>query len=160
MDIEKINTGIRINTKNASFVIDPTSSAEADAFIFTSEVLAAYDFLQDKLVISGVGEYEIRGITIRAKREGENLIYEVSDGGYNIVILPSSIINKIEADEYDALLIKLVSKVDASSLPVSAISILFGEKELINQNVQNFKKTNKLSLKRKEQWKDTIVYLG
>lgn len=89
------NKCLKIKSKKASLIIDPNvsiSKTEADAILFLSN--ANYDLKkvdEYRLVISGPGEYEIRGVKISGKRSEGDYVYSI------ILDKVELIIGKVEA---------------------------------------------------------------
>lgn len=161
MEIEKkSDADFFLRTKEVEFAINPTKPVSAHAVIFTDPRRAAdYDF--SGLVISGPGEYEAKGVAIHGKRDGEYIEYIVSDGATSALITRSGVLAKVEPEEYDAVLVQVEEGFEEASFAriFPSIPILFGDKNLVPET-ESIKKQSKISLKRKEQYKDMIIYLG
>ncbi len=84
---------IRIKGKNASFIIDPTSSiskTSADAIIFltdVSDVNGPSSKVSDaRVIIKGPGSYEIGGVRISGTKSGRDFYYSFNIDGLAIFI--------------------------------------------------------------------------
>lgn len=160
MEITRLsNTSIRIKTKNATLVVDPVSKTEADAFLFTN---ASNKFESETLPIYGPGEFEVKGVSIRGEKIDNIVCYDLWDDSKKILILPSlSAAKSKEAAEYNAVVINISEKTDDALLSgvSSELVILYGDSSFITLDQNTVKKTEKINLKKADEFKGFTVFL-
>ncbi len=75
-------SSIKIRSKLATFVINPNASiamTEADAIIsFSNDDIDTSKVSQFRTIISGPGEYEVKGVKITSAKSGEGIVYKLS----------------------------------------------------------------------------------
>lgn len=152
---------IKIKTKNAIIVVDPEKAQEQDVILLTS-----YKDIQDesaKLIVVGAGEYEVGGVSIKAEKEGENIVYELFDDSYKVAIFPSATMKKIKGDDdVDAVIVHVTNKADMEKVEElsSDIILIYGDEENVVIKEPEVKRLPRVNLKKKEEVKGSIVYLS
>lgn len=162
MEIVKISdNSIKIKTKNVSIAVDPVTKTDSDIIIVTNESVSLVVPDDIKLLIEGPGEYEVGGVHIKGEKAGADFMYTIFDDAYRLYLLPMELISKVrEDDDMDAIVIKAtgeISKKDVSTLSSSVI--VYGVKGNMQED-ENVKRLSRVNLKKKEEIKGFIVYLG
>lgn len=160
MEIARLSgSSIRIKTKNAILVIDPQPKTEADAYLFTS---TSNKFGSETLSIYGPGEFEVKGVSIKGEKVEDFVCYDFLDESKRILVLPNLEAAKSrETEEYDAVIVNISQKTDDSLLSNigSELLILYGDSSLITLDQNSVKKTEKINLKKADEFKGFTVFL-
>ena len=159
MEISKVTqNSIKIKSKNATLVTDPSGKTDADIVILTNSEATIPE--NTKLVIEGPGEYEVGGLSIKGDRIGDTVLYKLFDDQFSVLLVPLSAVSKVkEEDEYDVVIIHapdIFNKKDVEALS-SEIILVYGGQSPTDESV---KKLPRVNLKKKEELKGSIVYLG
>lgn len=92
---------VKIRSKLANFIIDPTeniSKTEADAIISLSGNEPNISKVsQFRLVVSGPGEYEIKGVKISGTKSDAGIIYRLTLDKIGVVLGKASVVSKSES---------------------------------------------------------------
>lgn len=128
---------IKIKGKNSSFVIDPMAqiqkvSADAVVFLKDMEERPAIERVTDyRVIIKGVGEYEVAGTRILGTKSDGNFLYSLSVDGISILLARTCGLAKTqEAGDYNILILNVdcdFKDTMVTSFSPSAV-ILYGEK--------------------------------
>lgn len=156
------DTSVRIKTKELSIIVDPSAKFDEDVVLLTTpnSDLAQY---QDKLVFYGPGEYESKGVSIKCERIKEGLVYEIVEDLRKVLVGTTDSLSEIkESEGYNAVVIFAKDKIDDTSLSglSSELIIVYGESGNIALSPETIKKTEKLNLKKAEEFKGFVVYLS
>ncbi len=139
MDIALLNPNtLRIKSKNASIVVNPTSSTnktEADAIllltIYAKEGLAKIE--GSRITIKGPGEYEMGGIKVSTTRVGQELVARVDVDGVKLLIGSGSTIEEIhdKIEECEVAVINSEGSFNYSILTTlePSVLIVYGDKK-------------------------------
>lgn len=160
----------KIRSKNTSFIINPGQNStkgetsprggDADVVILTS-LPTDYSVFEGKLVISGPGEFEVAGVSIRSEKMGESISYTLLEENQSLLILPSA--KKITTEESEgvtATVILLDAAFDSSLNISSEIVVVVSPPEFLPEDKLGIKKIDKINLKKIEEFKGTTVYLS
>jgi hypothetical protein len=138
MDVMLIDTkSLRIKGKNASFVLDPTSSiqkTEADGILTSKK---STDFSDSKvensrITIVGPGEYEIGGIKVSAVKVDEGLVSRLDVDSVKVLMGEGSAVEKIhdKVEDCNIAIIRADSDFNHSILTSldANVLIVYGDK--------------------------------
>lgn len=152
MDVIKVSdSGIKIKGKNVSLLVDPVGKVEGE--IILELMQKGQDYSQvanERLVISGPGEYEAGGMSIAVKKVGD-LFSAIVTEQEKVLIFPSSVLEKLaDDDEYAAVILCVNSKItDDAFAPLNAKAvILYGNITDATVKNENQEKTTKINLKK------------
>jgi len=161
MELSASKTGIKIKSKNYSFSLDSLGDSD-DSAVLISRPDKAYE-KDDKLFISGPGEYEVAGVSIKGEKTAGGIIYELINDSKRIFIFPSveSIKGK-DTEGYDAVLIYIDQQVESSSLSdlASELVVIYGEKDKIKIDAASLRSVDKVNLKKTEDLKGFTIFLN
>ncbi len=101
MEITLLSQGsIKIRSKIANFVVDPSSNSpktEADAIISLDGVDPNVSKISEfRVILTGPGEYEVKGVKISSTREGGGTVYKLSLDKMEIILSYASVLSKLE----------------------------------------------------------------
>lgn len=148
---------LRIKGKQAACVVDPTSQMPKTSADFTIS-LKKTSLLEDskidgnRLSITGPGGYEVGGIKVSATLLGEDIVYELTIEGVDVLLANSEGLKKAKEKikESSIIVVFVDTLVDEASVTAStpSIVILYGEKVLESAKVlgQEAEKTSKFSI--------------
>lgn len=156
----RINT-LKITTKKGYVLVDPDSAEEAKVVILSDGIDSDIKQTPDNLVIYGPGDFESSGILIKGTRVEGGTIYAIDTEEGKVLVAVSSTLAKLtDEEEYDAVVVKVVGQVDEAALSAisSKIVLVYGEESNIPDSVKSHK-TNKLNLKKLEEYGSNVVYL-
>lgn len=146
------DNSLKIKGEKTVIVTDPISKIEAQVVILTDSGNYELDKVEGtRLVISGQGEYEVGGISIVGKDVKGDIVYTLSDSYNNVLIVPSSLVSKIqEENEYSCVLIKVVDEIkeDAFSVFNSKCFVIYGNIDLAKLKSEDIEKTSKINLRK------------
>lgn len=151
MEVFKLINSLKIKTKLVNFLIDPDSDLknglDFDFYVLLSKTLL---FTNEKPVLKGGGDYEIKSIKISAFEKDGLVSYLIRIEGMDILFLDAEAINCKELiKECDVVIIKtkIKSKIDEQNLASfnTNMIILWGEYEE-SQIASNVKKIAKISI--------------
>lgn len=161
MEVSKIgNSGIKIRTKNASFLVNPEKKIDCDVIVLTQKPQTYLEY-HDRIVIDGPGEYEVSGVSIRGEAIDGKVLFDFSADSQRLLILPTASIAKSEeAQDYTATVVLLdENSKDTISQISSGIVIVVGAVDTILKDKTSLKKTDKVNLKKADEYKGFIVHL-
>lgn len=165
MEIQKLSSSsIKIKGKNASIVVDPQVKTEAEIIIATQplELLETEKVEGQRLTIFGPGEYEAGGISIAGKQEKNGFMYQILEG-VKIMLVSSDNISQLPDDEeYDSLIIKVVSDFKDDSLgPISRkCTVLYGDLSLASIKSSDVQDASKINLKKTQEITGKVFLLN
>ena len=163
MEISRVqDSSVRIKTKELSIIINPPEKFEEDVVLLTvpNSDLSKY---KEKLVFYGPGEYESKGVSIKCERIKNGLVYEIIEELRRVLVCTTDSLSEIkESEGYNAVIIFAKEKIDDTSLSglSSELIIVYGEGANIALSPETIKKTEKLNLKKAEEFKGFVVYLS
>jgi hypothetical protein len=123
-------TALRIKGKVATFIVNPQTSAGADAVLLLDPVS---EFLtEESVILRGAGEYEIGGVKITGMRNDKSVLYSMQVDGMEIVVGTITLLSAMQhkLKEHNIVVVNCEEITDASfltSLGVNAV-LFFGEK--------------------------------
>ncbi|MEK7571304.1 MAG: hypothetical protein AAB553_03435 [Patescibacteria group bacterium] len=77
--------GVRLKGKQAVFSVNATDKAANGTFLFAPAMQAVIDN-EDSIVLSGPGDYELRGVKITGIRGGDTTVYSMILDGVSIAV--------------------------------------------------------------------------
>ncbi len=166
MDVSIIkDSSLRIKGNKTAIVIDPLPlKVEAQIAIVTgSSSDISFEKVEGlKLIIEGPGEYEVGGVSVVVKRIKDDLCFDIVENSKILFILSSAISKISQEEDYDAVIIKVNSKLteDMFSAINSRLYILYGDMNLATLKSENVEKTNRVSLKKAADTSEKIIILG
>ena|SRR3989344_6825040 len=162
MEIACVNQGsVRVKGKNSTFFVNPSGGKQdADVFLFTGKVKDFID-VRDVLVFDGPGDYEVAGTSIKAEKMGDSTAFDFFDENQSALVMTAAALPHVkETDGYTAAIIIADEKIGDLSTLTSEIVAVAGPEEFLPQDRSNIKKTDKLNLKKIEEYKGFIVHLA
>lgn len=165
MEISAIkDISLRIKTKNASIVTNPSSKVTSDIVILTSD-LPSIDLEKvegAKLIIEGPGEYEASGVRITGFELNQDIAYIIEADNIRVLLIKSSDLPDLKEDNaYSAIAIQLDESIKDQgfeSFP-SDLFILFGEENKVSLNGEEVRKLPKVNLRKREDIGSSVVFL-
>lgn len=171
MDIQLLSKdSLRLKIKKTSLIVDPEASmpkTEADAIISIGNLTGESRINDYRVLIDGVGEYEVGGIKISSFGEDDNLLFTFHLEGNEAILGKASALSKISSDKIKDYSIAIIN-VDAQ-IPQNIITamepraiVLYGDnakdaaKELGKDDVKAAPKVSVIEDKLPE---ETEVYL-
>ncbi len=153
MEISKLSDAtIKIKGKNAAVVFDPTVKTDAEIVIATQprESLAIDKVTDNRLIISGPGEYEVGGISVTGKEVKSGVMYQILEGSKILFVLSTDIESVPDDEEYDCLIVKIVGEFKEDALgPInSKCVVLYGDLSLATIKSENQEKATKINIKK------------
>lgn len=150
---------IKIKTKLATFIVDPSEKSDGDILVFTSFTSKPYD--REKVVIEGPGEYEISGVYIKGEVVEGGILYEFINDAKKIIVTPSENLKNLDAEGCSAAVVHSTTKLEEKDLETlsSDLVVVYGDSQNIAVAEQSLKKVDKVNLKKIDELKGFIVYL-
>lgn len=126
MDIQILGEdSLRIKSKKATLVIDPRTAIqklEADAILLTNKTGDASRVTDYRVVIDGVGEYEVSGLKIIAVKGTEDLIFSLVSDSIRILVAKVSALKTISTEKIgDYQIVVINVDEDASESMITAM---------------------------------------
>ncbi len=162
MEVSKIgNKGVKIRTKNASFLVNPEGKIDGDVVILTQKPQVYSDY-NGVIVIDGPGEYEVSGVSIKGEAIDGKVLFDFLADFQRLLILPTASISKSEeAQDYTATVVLLdENSKDTISQISSGVVIVVGDADRIFKDKTSLKKIDKVNLKKIDEYKGFIVHLS
>ena len=137
MDIQILGEdSLRIKTKKTALVVDPKTAIqklEADAILLTNKTGDASRVTDYRVVIDGVGEYEVSGLKIIAVKGTDDLIFSLVSENVRILVATASALKTISTEKIgDYQIVIINADTDASESMITAmeprIVVLYGLK--------------------------------
>lgn len=154
MEISKISdSSLKIKGKNAAVVIDPTAKVDAEIVIAVQplENLALDKVGNNRLIISGPGEYEAGGISVTGKDVGTGIMFQILENSKLLLVTSAEISSVPDDVEYDCLIVKIISEFKDDLLgPIHAkCVVLYGDLALATTTQsENVEKATKINTKK------------
>lgn len=152
--------GLRIKTKNASFLVNPEKKIEEDIVVLTQKPNDYSTFL-GKVVIDSPGDYEVSGVSIKCEKQDSGLAFIFIEEGQRLVVLSSAAVAK-NADMEDASAVVVFldeTAKDALSQVACEIVAAIGPSDFLPADKSNIKTAEKINLKKADEHKGFIVHL-
>lgn len=150
---------IKIKARNVTFCIDPSSRVDEDAVvIYTKET--EENNVSARLEITGPGEYEAGGVSLRGERMEGGLLFDVLDGNERLLFLSSPKIAKRETpEEYNAIVVRMDEKVgdDVVSQLSGGTMILYGDQAFLPSSP--LRRESKINLRKQDIQAGQVIYL-
>lgn len=163
MEISFVKKGsIRIKSKNAVIVVDPTEKSEADIFFNLSATIQAPNSYGEALLIQGAGEYEVKGVSIFGKGTPKGTMYTILADNMKVLLVPSGASDLVkDAEDIAAVIIKVEDEVQDSVLSLSSTSLLlfYDQIELVKLSEDKVTKSSKVNLKKREELAGSAIIL-
>ncbi len=161
MDIAKVGEkSLRIKSKNASFIINPEKKIEEEIVILT-EKPQDYSQFGDNIVISGPGEYEAAGVSIKGDSSDGGIAYDFLEDGQRLVVLSNPKVAKSkDVEDASAVAVFLGDTPDNLSDLTAELVVVIGPETSLPADRENIKKTDKINLKKTEEYKGFLVHLS
>lgn len=155
------DSSLRIKSKNSTFIVNPSGKLDGEVILLTQKP-TSYASFGVSLVIDGPGEYEVAGVSIKADQvDGKNSFHFLEDNQSLLVLASAAAARNRETDEYTAAVVLMDEKMDnlLSTLTAQVVAVA-GSDEFLPQEKDSIKKTDKLNLKKTEEYKGFIVHLS
>ena len=162
MEVSKIGKkGVKIRTKNASFLVNPEGKIDGDVVILTQKPQVYSDY-NGAIVIDGPGEYEVSGVSIKGEAIDGSVLFDFLADSQRLLMLPTASISKSEeAQDYTATVVFLdENSKDTISQISSGVVIVVGDADRIFKDKTSLKKIDKVNLKKIDEYKGFIVHLS
>ena len=171
MEIAIVGTkSLRIKSKNTSFIVNPEKSREAgsrsagkidDPVVILTSKPEDYQNFAGKIVIDAPGDFETAGVSIKGEAHDNGITFDFLEEGQRLVILSSpSAAKSKEIEDATAVVAFLKGTADGISEIACEIVAVVGEVENLPADKSNIKKSDKINLKRAEEYKGFIVHLS
>jgi hypothetical protein len=137
MDIQILGEdSLKIKSKKATLAIDPKTSIQkfdADAILLTGKVGDASRVTEYRVVINGVGEYEVAGLKIVGIKSEEELVFTLVSDNVRMLVAKASSLKKISTEKIgDCQIVAINADDDVSESTITAmepnIVVLYGLK--------------------------------
>jgi hypothetical protein len=137
MDIQILDEKtLKIKCKKTTLVIDPETAMqklEADAVLLSNKVGDVSRVTDYRVVIDGVGEYEVSGLKIIAVKGEEDLIFSLVSENVRVLVAKVSSLKQISTEKIgDYQIVIINADTDASESMITAmepnIVVLYGLK--------------------------------
>ncbi len=126
---------IKIRSKLASFIVDPTvaiGKTEADAVMcLEDDKVDTSQISEFRVVISGPGEYEVKGVKISSVKSGEGIVYKLSVDRMEVALAKASTLSKIESATPAHVVIINADEIPSDKTITAmqpSVVVLYGEK--------------------------------
>jgi hypothetical protein len=153
--------GLKIRTKNASFIVNPEKKTDEEVIVLT-KVPQDYSEYEGKIVFSGPGEYEAAGVSIKAESQADGTSFDFFEEGQRLVVLPSPKIPENRDTEDANAIVTYVdeSSTDNISKLTGDLVAVIGPVGSLPSDSSNIKKTDRINLKKTEEYKGYLVHLS
>ena len=137
MDIQTVGEdSLRIKSKKTTLVIDPKTAmqkVDADAILLTNKAGNVSRVTDYRVIIDGVGEYEVSGLKIIAVKGEDDLIFSLVSDNVRILVAKVSALKTISTEKIgDYQVVVINADTDASESMITAmepnIVVLYGLK--------------------------------
>lgn len=137
MEVALLGTSsVKIRSKMASFVIDPNASigkTDADAVISLSNEVDTSKISELRVIISGPGEYEVKGIKITSLKSQAGILYRLSMDKIEVALVNGSTLSKTENAPASHVVVINADEIPSDKVITSMqpnLVILYGEKAM------------------------------
>jgi hypothetical protein len=152
MEIQKVGkTNVKIKSKNVSFVTNTFASGESIPLFFSPSEESS-----DSFFIEGPGEYEVSGVRVKGTREGEGVMYEVSDDPITLFVVNTPALKSLKGvDEGTILLVENNGEITNDELSAldAYLTIVYGEPVAES----SYPEIEKVNLRKLEETKGIVV---
>lgn len=162
MEVQRVSdSSVRIKSKNSSFLINSTGKNESENLVFTSAP-SDYSILSAPVIISGSGEYETAGVSIKGEKHGEKFSYIFLEENQNILVVLASSLPEIKEIEEGTIIVVIADQAlgEALSELAAELIIVAASPEFLPADTSTFKKIEKVNLKKTEELKGFVVHLS
>jgi pyrrolidone-carboxylate peptidase len=137
MDIQILGEdSLKIKSKKATLAIDPKTSIQkfdADAILLTGKVGDTSRVTEHRVVINGVGEYEVAGLKIVGIKSEEELVFTLVSDNVRMLVAKASSLKKISTEKIgDCQIVAINADDDVSESTITAMEpnvvVLYGLK--------------------------------
>jgi len=152
MEIQKVGKlNVKIKSKNVSFVTNTFASGDSIPLFFTPSEEHFETFY-----IEGPGEYEVAGVRIKGTREGEGVMYEITDDPITVYMVNTKGLKALKGvDEGTILVVENngeVTKDELSALD-PYLTLVYGEPLAES----SFPEIDKVNLRKLEEVKGIVI---
>lgn len=159
---------LKLKIKKTSIIVNPVpgiSKTEADVILGLGKIDTTR-VNNTRLIIGGVGEYEVGGLKISAESLTNGLIYSFSLDSKNVALVKASVLTNAVTDnirDYDIVILEADEAVNQSAITAMEprIIIVYGKlsKEIAKElgNIQDT--SSKISVNEEKLPEETAVYL-
>ena len=133
-------SGVRIKGKNATFVVNPQSSAIANAVLLLDPDA---DFSsEESVILNGAGEYEIGGVKLTGHRSEKSVLYSMNIDGMEVIVGAVALLSAMQhkLKEHNIVMVNCDEKTDASFLTSLAVNAVLFYGENADEVAQGFEK--------------------
>ncbi len=152
MEIQKVGkTNVKIKSKNVSFVTNTFASGESIPLFFVPSSESS-----DSFFIEGPGEYEVSGVRIKGTREGEGVMYEITDDPITVFITNTQGLKSLKGvDEGTILVVENNGDITKDELTAldAYLTLVYGE-PIIDSS---FPEIEKVNLRKLEETKGIVI---
>jgi hypothetical protein len=153
--------GLKIKAKNTSFIVNPEKKFDEEIVLLT-DAPADYSQFPEKIVFAGPGEYEAAGVSIKAGTGEKGVYFDFFEEGQRLVVLPTPG-SSAKFDTEDASCI--VTYADGSNAEdivklTGDVVAVIAPQEFLPKESSSIKKTEKINLKKTDDFKGVLVHLS
>lgn len=171
MDIQILSgESLKLKTKKTTLIIDPNLSipkSDADAIVAFDKNLEISKVANHRLLINGVGEYEVGGLKISSAKIGSGLMFSFGLENLETALIKASFLSEASLDKiknYDVVLVNADSEINQSVLTAMEprIIVLYGlkAKEAAKElGKANLTPSSKVSFSEDKLPEETEIYL-
>ncbi|OGH06812.1 MAG: hypothetical protein A2171_00090 [Candidatus Levybacteria bacterium RBG_13_35_9] len=171
MDIQILSgESLKLKIKKTTLVIDPSSSipkTDADAVVAFDKSSDVSKVANYRLLINGVGEYEVGGLKITSIKIGSGIMFSFGLENLETALIKASFLSETPSDkikDYGVVVVNADSEINQSALTAMEprIIILYGQKA--NEAAKELGKasltsTSKVSFSEEKLPEETEIYL-
>lgn len=135
MEVALLSKGsVKIRSKLATFIVDPDNTlakTEADAVISLDGDGDVSKISEFRAIISGPGEYEIKGVKISADKNEQGIFYKLSIDKLDVLLTKASTLSKIENALSSHVVVIHADDVPSDKVVTAmqpSVVVLYGEK--------------------------------
>jgi len=152
MEIQKVGkSSVKIKSKNISFVTSTFATGDSIPLFFTPSEESSESFF-----IEGPGEYEVGGVRIKGTREGEGVMYEITEDPITVFALNTAAVKALKGvDEGTILVVENNGDITADELNAldAYLTIVYGE-PLVGGT---YEEVDKINLRKLEELKGIVI---
>lgn len=152
MEIQKVGkSNVKIKSKNVSFVTSTFASGDSIPLFFTPSEESSESFF-----IEGPGEYEVGGVRVKGTREGDGVMYEITDDPITVFVVNSGAVKSLKGlDEGTILIVENNGNVTVDELNAldAYLAIIYGE-PLVGGT---YEEVDKINLRKLEELKGIVI---
>ncbi len=143
------------------FLIDSTGKNESEVLVFTTAP-SDYSELSAPVIISGPGEYETAGVSIKGEAHGGKTSYTFLEENQNVLLTTASALSEIKEIEEGTVVVVIADQALGEKIGelVAELIVVVSPAEFLPSDTASFKKAEKVNLKKTEDYKGFIVHLS